>query len=1036
MLNKLIEWSLDNRISVLVGALLLMVFGVYVASQTDVDVFPDLTAPTVTIITESEGMSAQEVEMLITFPIETAINGTSGLRRLRSSSTMGVSMVNAEFDWGTDVYRARQLVSEKLSLVANDLPKTSHNPILTPISSLMGEIMYLAVTSTDTSENGMIEARTFADWQLRPALLSVQGVATVTNTGGDVKEYQILVNPFRLQQFGVSLQDIKHAVGFVGENASGGIINQYGKEYIIQGIGRTTDLAALGETLIKMNGEQPIRLRDIAEIEIGAKTPIGRGSYNAQSAIILAIGKQPQANTIDLTEKIDKTLASLQPNLPENITVHDQVFRQAKFIDASIKNLQKSLVEGAVFVLIVLVLFLMNWRITFISLLAIPLSFISALLVLNYLGYNINTMSLGGLAIAIGSLVDDAIIDVENVLKRLRENAILPEEKQLGFKQIIYDASLEIRPSILNATLIIIVSFVPLFFLSGIEGRLLQPLGVAFITSLVASLLVAIMVTPVLCYFLLKKEAPTNHNNGFKPIEKHKEPFVPRMLKKIYRPILKIALQFPKTILLIAFIFFGLSVFVGSYFGTDFLPKFNEGALNINVSGLPGLALPESDAIGKRCEQILLEIPEIEQVSRRTGRSEQDEHALGSNVSEIELPLSMKNRSLDAVLADIRERLAVMPGVVVEIGQPISHRIDHILSGTRANIAVKVFGQSLTEMYRVGKQLEAELGKVNGAVDLFLEQQIETAQIKITPKRTRLAQLGISMENFNEFIEIALSGDVVTQIYEREKNFNLRLRLEKEFRDEIEELGAIPFAINETQTIPFAEIAEIASLSTPFKINREQVQRKLTISANVADRDLGSVVADIEKRLAEMRFPDDIRIELGGQFESQKRATRLLGFASIAALFVIVFLLYIEFQNLSLSLIVLLNLPLALIGGIWAVAFSSGVLSIAGIIGFISLLGIATRNGILLVSRFRALETESDLEGIPLIIQGAMDRINPVLMTALTTSLALIPIALSPNTAGNEIQSPMAIVILGGLLTATLLNLLVVPAVYWLWRKR
>ncbi|MCL4114798.1 UNVERIFIED_CONTAM: hypothetical protein GTU68_039904 [Idotea baltica] len=1030
MLNALIKWSLNNRITVLVGAIVLMVFGIYIAAETDVDVFPDLTAPTVTIITEAEGMSAQEVEMLITFPIETAINGTAGLRRLRSGSVMGVSTVNAEFNWGTDVYRARQLVSEKLSLVANDLPATSNNPVLTPISSLMGEIMYLAVASTDTNKQGLIKARTFADWQLRPALLSVQGVASVVNTGGDVKEFQITANPFLLQQFGISLHQIKDATAYLGENASGGIINQYGKEYIVQGIGRTTDLKDLGETFIAMKGEMPVRLKDIATVKIGAKTPIGRGSYNGKPAVIVAVAKQPQANTVELTAAIDEALKNLRTNLPSNILVYDQVFRQANFIQASISNLQKSLLEGAVFVLIVLVLFLMNWRITFISLLAIPLSFVSALIVLNYLGYNINTMSLGGLAIAIGSLVDDAIIDVENVLKRLRENAILPKEKQLGFKQIIYDASLEIRPSILNATLIIIVSFIPLFFLSGIEGRLLQPLGIAFITSLIASLFVAVMVTPVLCFFLLKKEMQADTTT------KHHDAWLPRQLKKIYEPTLKIALRFPKVLLITAFVFFGVSVLLATYFGTSFLPKFNEGALNINVSGLPGLSLYESDAVAQRAEKILLEIPEVKQVSRRTGRSEQDEHALGSNVSEIELPLTMQDRPVADVLADIRERLSVIPGMVIEIGQPISHRIDHILSGTRANIAIKVFGKSLTEMYRIGKQLEAEINQVDGAVDVFLEQQIETAQIRISPMRERLAQLGISIEHFNEFIEIALAGQITNQLYEREKNFDLRLRLEKSFRDEIEELGDLPFVINSQQSVPLKEIAKIASLSTPFKINREKVQRKLTLSANVAGRDLGSVVTDIEKRIANMRFPDDIRIELGGQFESQQRATRLLGFTSIGALLIIIFLLYVEFKNLGLSLIVLLNLPLALIGGIWAVAFSSGVLSIAGIIGFISLLGIATRNGILLVSHFRALETESDLQGIELIVKGAMDRINPVLMTALTTSLALIPIALSPNTAGNEIQSPMAIVILGGLLTATILNLLVVPAVYWLWAEK
>ncbi len=1027
MLNKLIHWSLHNRVTVLVGAIALMVFGTYIASETDVDVFPDLTAPTVTIITEAEGMSAQEVEMLVTFSIETAINGTSGLRRLRSGSTMGVSTVYAEFDWGTDVYRARQLVSEKLSIIANDLPEKADNPVLTPISSLMGEIMYLAVTSTDTSMNGMLDARTYSDWQLRPALLSVQGVASVVNTGGDVKEFQVLVDPFLLQQFGITLHEIHDAIAHIGENASGGIINQYGKEYIVQGIGRTTEIAALGKTFICLKGDQAIRLNDIAEIKIGAKTPIGRGSYNGAPAVILAIAKQPQANTIELTKRIDNTLAKLAVNQPENIIIYDEVFRQANFIQASISNLQKSLLEGAVFVLIVLILFLMNWRITFISLLAIPLSFVSAIIVLNYLGYNINTMSLGGLAIAIGSLVDDAIIDVENVLKRLRENALLPKADQQGFIPIIYDASLEIRPSILNATLIIIVSFVPLFFLSGIEGRLLQPLGIAFITSLLASLLVAVMVTPVLCYFLLKKEHTATE---------HKEPFLPRLLKRIYEPALRFSLKFPRLLLTVAFLFFALSVLLSSYFGTSFLPKFNEGALNVSVSGLPGLSLHESDHIAQKAERILLEIPEVEQVSRRTGRSEQDEHALGSNVSEIELPLSMKDRPVSAVLSDIRERLSVLPGVVVEIGQPISHRIDHILSGTRANIAVKVFGQSLTEMYRIGKILETELAKINGTVDIFLEQQIETAQIRITPRRERLAQLGISMEHFNEFIEIALGGKVANQLYEREKNFNLRLRLDEHFRDEIEELASLPFQINEQQSIPLNDIAEIASLSTPFKINREQVQRKLTISANVAGRDLGSVVADIENRLSQMKFPEDIRIDLGGQFESQQRASRLLAITSIGALFIMLFLLYIEFKNLSLSFIVLLNLPLALIGGIWAVAFSSGVLSIAGIIGFISLLGIATRNGILLVSRFRALEQEGQLKGIPMIVQGAMDRINPVLMTALTTSLALIPIALSPNTAGNEIQSPMAIVILGGLLSATILNLLLVPAVYYLWNRK
>ncbi|MFA8344460.1 MAG: efflux RND transporter permease subunit [Rhodothermaceae bacterium] len=1025
MLNAIIDKSLKNRLFVLVFTALLMVAGGYISSEMDVDVFPDLTAPTVTVFTEAHGMDPEQVEQLVTYPLETAINGSPGIRRIRSSSGAGISILWAEFDWGTDIYKARQIVAEKLSTITEKLPTGVSAPVLAPISALMGEIMVLSIQSDELSK---MDLRSIGDWDIRQRLLAIRGVAQVIIIGGEYKQYQILASPEKMKYYNITLEELKKASEGSNLNASGGFINEYGNQYLIRAEGRTTDVNDIANTVVKVVDDVPIKIGDVANVKIAPSQKIGDGSSNAKPAIIMTVQKQPEANTLELTKRIDDAISNMVSSLPGNITFNTHIFRQAKFIEASINNLQKTLIEGIIFVILVLFVFLMNYRATLISLLAIPLSLLVSIIILHLLGFTINTMSLGGLAIAIGVLVDDAIIDVENVFKHLRRNAKLPESERKNILKVVYDASVEIRASILNATLIIIVAFIPLFFLSGMEGRLLYPLGIAFIVSVLTSLIVALTTTPVLSSFFF--------NNEKLLTKKEKEPFVARMFSNIYKTSLTKIINFPKVVIAVSLGLFIITLFVLGNLGRSFLPEFNEGALTIAVANPPGSSIDEANKTGNLVEEVLLSMPEISVTARRTGRSELDEHVQSVNAAEIDAPFTLTERSKEEFLDDLRGRLQIVPGAMITIGQPISHRIDHMLSGTRANIAIKLFGKDLNKMFTYGNRIKAAVQGIEGLVDVNVQQQIEIPHIKIKARREMLAKYGITLKEFTEFVDIALAGEKVGQVYEGQKSYDLILRFAEEQRSSLEAIKNALIDTHDGTKVPLEFVADIKSISGPFTVNRENVQRKVVVSANVAGRDLRSVVNDVQNNIAEkVKMEEGYRVEYGGLFESEEKASRQLMLSSIMAIFVIFILLFQEFKNLKLSLIILLNLPLALIGGVFFVYFTSGVITIAALIGFISLFGIATRNGILLIARYQALLAS----GKPLLettIQGSLDRLNPILMTALTTGLALTPLAYAGDLAGNEIQSPMAIVILGGLLTATFLSLLVIPTVYYIIKKR
>ena len=1022
MLNKILSISLHNRLLVLLGAVVLSVAGIYFARTMNVDVFPDLTAPKVTILTESHGMESEEVEKLVTYQLETALNGSPNVRRIRSSSAAGISIVWVEFEWGTDIYRARQIVSERLSMVRDKLPEGIGAPTMAPISSIMGESMLLGITSDSLSP---MKLRTLSDWEIRPRLKSVGGVSNVIVLGGDYKQYQVFANPEKMKYYGVTLNDLEQHVKEANINAPGGFINQYGNRYVIKGSGRAYALKDLREAVLKQVNGQAIKIKDVAKVQIGAADKIGSGSLNASPAVILTVSKQPNVNTLKLTDRLDKTIAALEKSLPESVTIQSHVFRQADFINSSISNLNQTLLEGAFFVVIILFIFLMNWRTTLISLLAIPISLLVSIIVLKLMGYTINTMSLGGMAIAIGALVDDAIIDVENVYKRLRENVKRPKHKQEKTLKVVQDASVEIRSSIIVATLIIIVSFVPLFFLSGLEGRLLKPLGIAFITSVLTSLIVAVTVTPVLCSYLLKnKKLLQKQANGTR---------VERWLQRQYGTLLNHVTKIPKIIIGSTAIVFIISLMLGTQLGRNFLPEFNEGSLVISVVGPPGMSLKESNKTGRLVENILMDLPEIYIVTRRTGRAELAEHAQGVNAAELDAPFTLGDeQTKDDFFEKVRKKLSIVPGVNITLGQPIAHRIDHMLSGTRANIAVKVFGPDLQRLFEVGKSVEQNIKEIDGLVDVAVDQQIEVPQIRITPKRQILAAYGMTVGNLMEQVDIGFAGENVGEIYEGQRYFELVVRYQEKFRNNIETMGKTLISLPEGGYTHLSELANIQSVSSPNKISREDVQRKIVVAANVQNRDLRSAVEEIKSTVkTEELIPDGYRIEYGGQFKSESKASQLLLISAIAAIFVIFLLLFYEFKNSKLAIIVLINLPLALIGGILIVYFTSGIISIAATIGFISLFGIATRNGILLVSRYEDLRKEG-MKGFELIRTGALDRLNPILMTAFTTGLALIPLALKGDEPGSEIQSPMAVVILGGLLSATILNLVVIPCVYQL----
>lgn len=1028
MLNKIIYYSLHNRPIILFFSLLLIIAGCWTAWKMDVDVFPDLNAPTVVIMTEGKGMAAEEVERQVTFPIETAVNGATDVRRVRSSSTTGFSVVWVEFNWGTDIYRDRQIVSEKLATIGDALPEGVGQPTLGPQSSILGEVMFIGITADSTSLGNL---RTLADWTIRPRLLSTGGVAQVTVMGGDLMEYQIRLHPERMRHYGVTLSEALAATRQMNRNASGGVHYEHGNEYIVRGVLSTHNTQQMGQALVKMSANgQPIVLADIADVQMGAKSPkMGLASVSGKPAVLLTITKQPSTSTLELTQELDKTMAELQKTLPPDVKVNTQLYRQQDFIDSSISNIKKSLIEGGIFVVLVLFIFLMNARTTIISLVTIPLSLLVTLLVLHFMGLTINTMSIGGMAIAIGSLVDDAIVDVENVFKRLRQNACRPVNERLRKIEVIYNASKEVRMPILNSTLIIVVSFVPLFFLSGLEGRMLVPLGISFIVSLFASTLVALTLTPVLCYLLLKNPQLGEDKTTPRHTTHNQEPRWVRMLKWQYERALTWAMsgRIPRYILGTTGVLVVITVALFFTLGRSFLPPFNEGSFTINVSTLPGVSLEESDRIGRQAEQILLQVPEVKAVARKTGRAELDEHALGVNTSEMEVPFVLQQRSKAEVLADIRTRLRSLPGVNIEIGQPISHRIDAMLSGTKAGIAVKVFGPDLTQLHAIGMQIKQATQGIDGVTDLNVEQQIERPQLIIRPRRTLMAQYGITLPQFAEFVNAAIGGETVSQVQKGNQSLDLTVRVADDDLTTIERMKTLLIDTSDGRQVPLTDVAEVLSNAGPNTVNRENAQRKLVVSANAEGRDMRSVVNDMRRAIeTQVQLPEGYHVEYGGQFESEAAASRLLLGLSVVSVIVIWLLLFLQFRSWHQSVVVLLNLPLALIGGVLALVLTGGVVSIPAIIGFISLFGMATRGGMLLVDRYNELARRG-LSRHEVIMRGSVDRLLPILMTALSSGLALIPLALGSDLPGNEIQSPMAQVMLGGLLTSTLLNLFIVP---------
>lgn len=1026
----------------------MIVGGIYTSQKMDVDVFPDLTAPTVVVMTDAHGMAAEEVERLVTFPIETAVNGATDVRRVRSASMQGFSFVWVEFDWGADIFKVRQIVSEKMVTLGSSLP-TDVIPVLAPQSSVMGEILFIGLQADSTS---MMELRTLADWVVKPAILATGGVSQVTIIGGDYKQYQILADPQRMNVYGVTMNELENVGKTFSDNSSGGVVRDYGNEYALRGMARTNELEEMGSTFIKTVNGKPVVVSDVAEVVIGSGVKMGYASQNAQPAVIVSVSKQPNINTLNVTENIERNLAEIQKSLPEDVRMDTKIFRQADFIEASVSNVGRALIEGAVFVVIILFLFLGSFRTTIISVIAIPLSLLGTVIILYLLGMNINTMTLGGMCIAIGSLVDDAIIDVENVYKRLRQNHKKPKEEREPVFNIVFEASKEIRASILNATFIIIVAFVPLFFLSGMEGRMLKPLGIAYIISLFMSLIVAMTVTPLMCRLMLSDKKYLD--------KKDKDSWLTRKLLSFYHKTLNWVLNNKKKVVYPTIAIFIITLGLFFTMGQSFLPEFNEGSLTISAVTKPGVSLEESQRLGNLMESELLKIPEVISTARRTGRGELDEHSQATNSAEIDVNFQLKDRNSDAFSAEVREKLAGVPGVAATVGQPLGHRIDHMLSGTRANIAIKLFGTDLSGLFLMGNQIQSSIQGIDGLVDVSVEQQTETPQIQVRANRGMLARYGISIEDFNKFIEMAFAGDKISDIYEGQRSFDLVLRLNKNYTENIEQIKSALIDTENGNKIPLEEVAEIVSVGGPNSISRENVQRKIVVSANVSGRDLKGVVDDIKKKIdSDISLPEGYRIEYGGQFESAESASRTLLIASLLAICVIFLLLYGEFKNLTLSAIVLVNLPLALIGGVLAIFFTSGIVSIPSIIGFITLFGIATRNGILLISKYQHMQQGNyELEIMNyelnnrnkeassihnsqfvirnLIIHGSLDRLNPILMTALTAALALIPLVFNGDKAGNEIQSPMAVVVLGGLLTSTLLNIYIVPIVYELLQRR
>ena len=1019
MLNRIIHSALANRVVVLALSALILMAGIWSLTRTDVDIFPDLTAPTVVVMTEAPGLAPEEVEREVSYPIEAAVNGATGIRRVRSTSSPGFSVVWVEFDWNTDVYLARQMVSERLAAVASELPAGVNAPVLGPQASILGEMMIIGLTSPDDSV-GMMELRTIADRTIRPRLLSLSGVSSVSVIGGDARELQVLLDPAKMKAYGVNLSELLEATESLNDNASGGVVSDFGNEYLVRADVNTTDPEAIAAAPIG-NG---LTLGHVARVRHGGAEPrIGAASVKGSPAVIITVTKQPGAGTIGLTERVDSELADIRAGLPAGVSMHTDIFRQADFISTSISNLQRALLEGGLFVAIVLFFFLMNLRTTLVSLVALPMSIFVTLLILHLLGFTINTMSLGGIAIAIGSLVDDAIVDVENVYRRLRENRALPAGERQPVRRVVFEASAEVRTPIFNSTLVIIASFLPLFFLSGVEGRLLIPLGVAFIVALIASTIVALTLTPVLCSYLPATGASS------------KEPATAAALRRAYSRSLAAAMRWPKTIVGATLALFVAALALFASLGGGFLPKFNEGSFTINVATLPGVSLEESDKVGREAERIIMQSPEVITVARKTGRAELDEHSLNVNVSELEVPYRLAGRSRAELEAELRYRLGEMPGVNVEIGQPISHRIDAMLSGTQSQIAIKIFGPDLPTLYRLAQSVKEAASEVNGVVDLNVEQQVERPELLLRPRRAELARLGLSLADFRDYVDAAIGGRKVSRVYDGDFPYDLTVILDPSARGSLAALKALPVA-TPSGAVPLEQIADIISSTGPNSINRENVKRRIIVSANVGDRDLKSTVEDIKKRVEqEVQFPDGYYLQYGGQFENSAAAARTLTLATLGAILLIALLLYGEFRSRIQSLIILLNMPLALIGGVFILWLTGGEVNIPAIIGFISLMGISTRNGMLLMSRFNALAAEG-ITVAERVRLGSSDRLLPIVMTALTSALALLPLAVNGSAPGNEIQSPMAIVILGGLLSSTVLNVYVIPIVYsWIYSR-
>jgi copper/silver efflux system protein len=1022
MLNALIAWSLRNRVVVVVAAALMLAAGTWTAVRMPVDVFPDLTAPTVTVLTEAHGMAPEEVEALVTFPIETAVNGATGVRRVRSASAQGISVVWVEFDWGTDIFRDRQIVSEKLQTLASTLPAGIPAPVLAPVSSVMGEIMMIGLTGPQPPD----QLRTVADWTIRRRLLAVAGVAQVVPIGGAVKQYQVVADPARMLAAGVTLEQIMDATRSSNANASGGVYMDRGQEYVIRGIGRVQSIDDIAQTVVAVKGGIPVTLGQVADIRIGAAPKLGDGSVNAKPGVVLAVQKQPGANTLELTKRIAREVAEIQRTLPEGMTIRAELFRQSSFISVAISNVLNALRDGAVLVVIILFLFLWNVRTTAISVVAIPLSLVVGIFAMKLLGVTINTMTLGGMAIAIGALVDDAIIYVENVFRRLKENHHLPESERRPALAVIFDASREIRASIVNATFIIIVVFLPLFFLGGVEGRLLRPLGFAYVVSILASLLVAVTVTPALCAYLLP--------NAKAVITEHESALV-RWLKARYARTLDMVLKHPKSVLAGAIASLVIAASVVPFLGSAFLPPFNEGALTVSVVTVPGTSLAEANDIGRRVEEILLSHKEVVNTDRRQGRAELDEHAQGVNAAEVDVTLR-EGIDKERLFAELRDEFSTLPGTSVTIGQPIGHRIDHMLSGTRANIAVKIFGPDLYKLRQLGAQVRDAMRPVAGVADLQMDEQADVPQLRIRADRPAMARYGMTVGELAEAIDVAFNGEAVSQVLEEGRSYDLVVRFPDHLRADATAISSAVFDTPTGQKVPLSQLARIAVERGPNLITREDVQRKIVVQANVADRDLGSTVADIERAVTEkVPLPVGYHIVYGGQFESQEEATRLIGVLSLLSIAAIFLILYGEFRSSRTALLVMANLPLALIGGLVAVVLTGGVVSIASLVGFVTLFGIATRNGILLVAHYRHLLAEG-ASFREAVTRGSLERLSPILMTALTAGLALIPLAIGGGEPGNELQTPMAIVILGGLLSATALNMVVLPALYWLFGER